>query len=117
MQAALDVASIDTARAAMLGVVEDFRAGAIDADTVERAKRPLLEDYRNALKTLSGWMNLVRRIQSEPERVGRWLAVPERLERIGAQEIGATAERWLDPVGALEIVVLPKHDCAPDAAC
>ena len=117
VQAALDVASVDTARAAILGVVEDFRAGAIDADTVERAKRPLLEDYRNALKTLSGWMNLVRRVQSEPERVGRWLAVPERLERIGAQEIGATAERWLDPVGALEIVVLPKHDCAPDAAC
>lgn len=110
VQAALDVASVDIARAAIAGVVEDFRAGKIDADTIERAKRPLLEDYQNALKTLTGWMNLVRRVQSEPERIDRWLAVPERLGRIGAQEIAAAAERWLDPAGAVEILVLPRGD-------
>jgi len=117
VQAALDIASVDAAREAMLSVVDDFRKGRFDADMIDRAKRPLLGNYRNALKTLSGWMNLVRRVQSEPERIERWLAVPERLERIGSAQVAAAAERWLDPEGALEVLVLPERDCGPGGTC
>lgn len=116
VQAALDVSAVDAARAAILGVAEDLRAGRIPPDLVERAKRPLIEDYRNALKTLSGWMSLVRRAQSEPERIDRWLAVPERLDAIGPEHLARTARRWLDPDAALEILVLPEasRDAAAD---
>ncbi|KPP93414.1 pitrilysin family protein [Erythrobacter sp. HL-111] len=117
VQAALDVAAVDAARDAIRGLVEDFRAGAVDADTLERAKRPLLEDYQNALKNLGGWMGLVARAQSEPERIDRWLAVPGRLDAIGLEDIAATARRWLDPEEALEVLVLPKAACTAEADC
>ncbi|MEE4206876.1 MAG: insulinase family protein, partial [Erythrobacter sp.] len=107
VQAALDVAAVDAARHAIFALVEELRNGTVDADTLERAKRPLLEDYQNALKGLGGWMNLVRSAQSEPERIDRWLAVPERLGAITPEDIADAARRWLRPDEALEVLVLP----------
>ena len=74
------------------------------------ARRPLLENYENALKTNQGWMNLVDRAQTEPERIERFSGAKERLSALTAADLQAIAARYLDPGERLEIVVLPRAD-------
>jgi len=78
-------------------------------DVLLRARQPLLESYDNALKTNAGWMNLVDRAQSEPERIERFLAGKALLAGITAEEIRATAARYLGPEQALEVLALPRE--------
>lgn len=106
--AAVDVAQVDAAREAMLQTVRELIARPVDEDTLLRARRPLVESYDNALKTNAGWMNLVDRAQSEPERIERFAQGKDRLSALTPEDIRATAARYLDPDQALEIVVLPR---------
>jgi len=106
--APVDTAQVEAARAAMLETVRALIAAPIDDDALLRARRPLLESYDNALKTNQGWMNLVDRAQSEPERIERFTQAKTRLEALTAADLQAMAARYLRPEERLEIVVLPR---------
>ncbi len=54
-------------------------------------------------------MNLVDRAQTEPNRIDRFLRGEESLAALTAEDVRATAERYLDPAERLEIVVLPRE--------
>ena len=106
--AAVDAGQVEATRAAMLAAVKSLTTKPIDADTLLRARQPLLEHYDNALKTNRGWLNLADDAQSEPERLKRFAAGPGKLAALTADDILATAQRYLDPAARLEIDVLPR---------
>lgn len=113
---AIDVAEIEPARAAIRQLLKRLRMQPVDADVLERARKPVLEAYANALKDLGGWLRLAGRAQSEPERIERWLAAPAMLEGIGPDDIGEVARRYLDPALAVEVHVIPGPDARATGA-
>jgi zinc protease len=107
LSSSVDVGDVEATRAAIRAVVERLAAGAITPDLLDRARRPLLESYDNALKTNGGWMRLVGRAQSEAERIDRFASAKAVLEAVTPAELQAAAARYLQPDSAVEVVVLP----------
>jgi zinc protease len=85
-----------------------LQAGPLEADVIERARKPILEQYNNVLKDLGGWLGLAARAQSEPDRLDRYFAVPDLLSAITPADIHQTALKYLAPEGAVEFNVLPE---------
>ncbi|MFN3863287.1 MAG: M16 family metallopeptidase [Erythrobacter sp.] len=112
LSVSVDIAQIDTTRAAVDAVIAALRDAGPSADVVERARRPLLEEYDNALKDLGGWISLAARAQSDPERIDRWFAAPNLIRAITPAALQATAARWLTPGGAVEVAVVPESSAA-----
>jgi zinc protease len=95
-------------RAAVTALVAELRAGPVDADLVERARKPFLEEYANLLKDIGGWLGLAARAQSEPARIDRHFAVPAVMAGISPEDLHRTALRYLDPDAAVAFVVVPE---------
>jgi zinc protease len=105
---------VEPARAAILEVVNALRAAPVDADVLQRARAPLIETYENLLKTNGGWMGLVDRAQTQPDRLQRYLSGQEMIRSLTPEDIHAMAQRYLDPAQRLEIVVLPEVEQAAE---
>lgn len=108
LTAAVAAADIAASRAAIDATVARLREEAVDHDLLLRARRPMLEAIGNALKSNKGWLGLVDRAQSEPERIARFTALRARLEAIDAEDIRETARRYLPEGGAITFVVRPS---------
>ena len=108
INASLTPADVPAARSAMLAVVDQLRTAPVDEDTLLRARAPQLEAYDNLLKTNGGWMGLVDRAQTQPDRLQRVMEGRALLEALTPQDIQALAVRYLDPAQRLEITVLPQ---------
>ena len=104
----VDVTQVEATRAAVDEVVAALRDSGPSADMIERARRPLLEEYDNALKDLGGWISLAARAQSDPERLDRWFAAPDLIRTITPADLQATAGKWLAAGGAVEVAVVPE---------
>lgn len=107
INAAITPADVQPAREAMLAVIEHLRTDPIEADALLRARAPQLEAYDNLLKTNGGWMGLVDRAQTEPDRISRYVEGRALLEALTPADVQAIAARYLDPAQRLEITVLP----------
>lgn len=116
INASLTPADVPAARDAMLAVIDRLRAAPVDADVLLRARAPQLESYDNLLKTNGGWMGLVDRAQTQPDRLTRFTQGRAMLEALTPQQIQATALRYLDPAQRLEITVLPGPEASPAAS-
>lgn len=112
--ASVDVGDLAATRAAIAETVAALRARPVDADVLLRARAPMLESLANALKTNGGWISLVDRAQTESDRIDRYLAASARLAALTPADVQAMAMRWLDPKGAVDLVVLPKDAPAPE---
>jgi zinc protease len=99
---------VEASRAALQGLIADLRAGPLDADVLERARKPFLEEYNNALKDLGGWTALATRAQSEPQRLDRFIALPSVMGSITPEDIHQTALKYLALEAAVEFTVLPE---------
>lgn len=99
--------TIEVMRGAIADMMADLTSRPIDADMLERAVRPLMESYGNALKDLGGWLALAGRAQSDPARLARWQAAPGLISAITPHDLLQTAQAFLAPDAAVEIVVLP----------
>ena len=108
LTASVDLAEVAATRAAVAELLDELRAAPLSADMIERARRPLLEGYDNALKDLGGWINLAARAQSEPDRLDRWNAAPDLIRAITPEDLHQTMLKWLTPDGAVEILVAPE---------
>ncbi len=104
----VDVTQVEATRAAVDEVVAALRDSGPSADMIERARRPLLEEYDNALKDLGGWISLAARAQSDPERLDRWFAAPDLIRTITPADLQATAGKWLAAGSAVEVAVVPE---------
>lgn len=107
--AAVTPEDLPATRAAVLAVIEQLRTTPVDPDALLRARAPQLESYDNLLKTNSGWMGLVDRAQTQPDRLARFLEGRALLESLTPQDVQAMAQRYLDPAERLEITVLPEE--------
>ena len=105
--ASVDVGQVAAVRSAVLDLVMDLRGAPVEQDVLDRALKPVLEAYDNALKDLGGWMSLTERAQSEPERIERWFAAPTLLKAITVEDIQGEAMQYLDPAQAVEVHVVP----------
>ncbi|MCL9983715.1 MAG: insulinase family protein [Erythrobacter sp.] len=112
LSVSVDVAQADATRAAVEAVLAALRDAPPSADMIERARRPLLEDYDNALKDLGGWISLAARAQSDPERLDRWFASPGLIRAITPEDLQATAAKWLASGSAVEVAVVPAASTA-----
>ena len=110
ISAGIDVDRLDVARDAIDATITRLRAKPVSGDVLQRARQPILETLDNRLKTNAGWLRYVRRAQSEPDRIARYLAAAERYRTMTTADLQAMAVRYLDPEDALEITVLPKPD-------
>jgi zinc protease len=113
IMASIDVSDVPAAETAIRTAVSSLLAAPVDNDTLERARRPLQEALANGLKTNRGWLSLVDRAQTQPERIARYIAAEGLLASITPQDLAETARRYLDPDRALEILVLPEGVAAP----
>jgi zinc protease len=113
--AAIDVKDVDAARAAMLKTVAALVASPPETDLIDRARRPWLEAYDNALKSNGSWMGLVDRAQSKPDHIARFTGAKALIASITAAELQAAAAKYLKPGEAVEIDVLPIAKPVPAA--
>lgn len=115
----VDTVDIVPAREAIDAVMEELRGDGINADLLERARKPYLESLDNALKSLGGWMGLVDRAQSQPQYIDRFLAAPDIAKAITPEDLQATARKYLQPDDAVTLVVAPEgpQTCAGDSVC
>ena len=97
-----------TSRAAIAETIADLRAKPVSADILLRAREPLAESFENQFKTNSGWLALVARAQSEPDRIERQTRARVRLLAVSPADVQALALRYLDRAAAVEITVLPE---------
>ena len=104
----VDVKEVAAARAAILETVAELRDRPISEDLLLRARAPLLDAFDNALKSNGGWLSLVDRAQTEPDRIERLLKAKERALAITPAELQALARRYLAPESAVPVVVLPE---------
>ncbi len=110
VSSSVDVAQVDATREAIAALISDLRSAPVDQDVIDRARQPLLEAYDNALKSLGGWMGLADRAQSEADRLERWFAGPETLNAVTAEDLLATAKKYLAIGDGVEFLVLPEQD-------
>lgn len=108
VNASVEPGEIPATRDTVRKLVADLRAAPVSDDLLLRARAPMLEKLQNALKDNGGWLSLVARAQSEPERIARFQHASERLSAITAADIQQTARRYLDAHGGMEIVALPE---------
>ena len=112
LTASVEAKELAAVRAAMVQAAALLRDAPITADQLDRARAPMFEQIDNALKSNRGWMELVDRAQTEPDRIDRQLKVRERLSAVTPALLQALAQRYLIPVAALEIDVLPEETTA-----
>ena len=116
INASVEASEIEATCAAIAGLLDDLQSQPVDPDLVERARKPLLENYDNALKRLSGWMPVASRAQSEPQRVERFLAYPDILKAVTAEGLQTAAQQYLAQEDAVEFLVLPEESGTQPAA-
>jgi zinc protease len=107
LSASVDVADVEATRTAIHAVVARLASEPVSADTLERARQPLLESYDNALKSNAGWLALASRAQSEGFRIDRFLAAKDIIGAITPVQLQATAARYLAPGAAVEVLARP----------
>ncbi|MFT4055058.1 MAG: insulinase family protein [Novosphingobium sp.] len=107
VNASVEPAEIDETRDTIRKVITELQSSPVADDILLRARAPMLERLQNALKGNGTWMGLVARAQSEPERIERFKNAAELLRAITAADLQATAKRYLDGNGGMEILVRP----------
>ncbi|MCT2400462.1 M16 family metallopeptidase [Novosphingobium mangrovi (ex Huang et al. 2023)] len=114
VNASVDVADVPATRAAIQRVVSALNTAPVSADMFRRARQPLLESLHNALKSNGGWLSLVDRAQTEPDRIDRYEMAKERLLALTPADITIVARRYLAPGAGLEVLVLPEGVAVPE---
>ena len=99
---------VPAARAAIAETLAALRDAPVSIDLLQRARQPMLEAQDNALKSNRGWLTLVDRAQTEPERLARHLAARQHLLAVTPERMQALVRRYLAMADALEILVLPE---------
>ena len=72
------------------------------------------ERLANLLKTNAGWLALIERAQSLPDRMERFKQARARLDALTGADLQALAKRYLAPDQAVIALVLPEGEAAPN---
>ena len=113
IQASIDVADVPAVRAALAKTVQALNDAPIDADTLLRARSPMLERLDNQLKTNFGWIALTDRAQSKAQYLDRLKQAKARIAALTPADVQREARKFLIPGKAVELLVLPDAAVAP----
>lgn len=105
----IDLAPADVER--YFGVIDEIAAelaaGAISADELERARRPIIEDFSRTLEDNNYWLGIVSRAQSDPDLLARHRSTVADYEAVTIADLTAAARTYLAPRRAYRIAILP----------
>jgi len=90
-------------------IAADLQAGNITEDEFERAKRPLLEDAKQALENNAYWLNFVEDLQTKSDNLARHSSLLSDYESITIDEVKAYAARYMLAETAFKVQVLPSE--------
>src|SRR5690606_5151103 len=76
-------------------IAGEMRAAPVSDDLLLRARRPMLEQYREALRQNGTWAGAVANAQSRPDRLERLRRRGEILEALTAADLQASANAYL----------------------
>ncbi len=113
ISASVDLADVPATRASIARTIADLAARPTDPDVLTRARAPMRERLDNLLKTSGGWLALIERAQSQPDRVERFLKAKARLDALTGADVQAAAKRYLAADKAVIALVLPEGALAP----
>jgi zinc protease len=105
----LDLTPQDVNR--FFGIVDEIAAslaaGDMSADELERARRPILDQFRNDQEDNSYWLSVVATAQSDPAVLGRHRSTASDYESVTLNDLRAAARRYLDPNRRYRVAILP----------
>ncbi len=84
-------------------VTGDMRAGKFDADLLDRARKPILENFETNLESNGYWMGVIRQAVSEPEDLDVHLIRDEMYRSITVEELKSYAALLYDPAKAVRV--------------
>jgi zinc protease len=95
-------------KSALDELLSDVRGGGIDADELERARAPALEQIAAHASSNIYWLSVLSQAQSKPGRTERVIldAVEGGIRAVTLQDLQA-ASKWLDDANVREIDILP----------
>lgn len=93
------------------GIVDEIAAslaaGDISADELERARRPILDDFRNSLEDNSYWYGLVATAQSDPSALDHHRSTVADYQSVTTADLRTAARRYLVRERAYRIAIMP----------
>ena len=107
----IDYKDIATTRAAIFAIAKELRDKPVDADLIDRARKPLLEAMTKARRENSYWLPYVAEATSREDRLDRSRKSIAIVETATPAELQALAQRYLTDNRAL--VIKAVSDKAP----
>lgn len=107
----IDYKDIATTRAAIFTIAKELRDKPVDADLIERARKPLLEAMIKARRENSYWLPYVSEATSRADRLDRSRKSIAIVEKATPAQLQALAQRYLTDGKAL--VIKAVSDKAP----
>lgn len=89
-------------------IAEQLRQTPVDADELERARRPLVESLRRGMSSNEYWLSNLSGLQTEPSRLPAIRAQVADFERVSPADLQAAAQRFLTPDRSWRIRVVPE---------
>ena len=99
----VDFKDLATTRAAIFATAKELRDKPVDADLVDRARKPLVEAMVKSRRENSYWLNYVAEAASHPDRLDRSRKGIDEVEAATPAELQALAKRYLVDDKALVI--------------
>ncbi|KTE14034.1 M16 family metallopeptidase [Sphingopyxis sp. H115] len=99
----VDYKDLATTRAAIFAIAKELRAKPVDADLLDRARRPLVEAMVKSRRENAYWLNYVGQAASHPDRLDRSRKGIGEVEAATPAELQAPARRYLIDDKALVI--------------
>ena len=99
----------DTVLAAVDAITRQLRDGPVDADVLERARRPLLERTALNRRENGWWLGVLGESQLRPERLDRYRTIEARLRRVTPAMLQAAARQYLRPERKLQVRIVPRN--------
>ncbi|WP_188237195.1 M16 family metallopeptidase [Sphingopyxis sp. LK2115] len=99
----VDYKDLATTRAAIFAIARELRAAPVDADLLDRARRPLVEAMTKARRENGYWLNYVAEATSRADRLDRSRKGIAAVEAATPAELQALAQRYLTDDKALVI--------------
>lgn len=94
-------------------IVEKFRSAPVDADLLDRARKPLLERLARSRRENGWWLSVMDEAQLRADRLDRVRSAEARISAVTPEMLQQAAQRYLDPAEALRIRIV-HESLAPE---
>jgi zinc protease len=98
----------DTVFAAVDAITRRLREAPVAADTLERARRPMLERVTLNRRENAWWLGVLGESQLRAERLDRYRTIEARLRKVTPAMLQAAAKQYLDPARDLQVRIVPR---------